>query len=82
MIERPSLLILSLMSIAAGGVVLWLGAPVVAGHDGATVGITLILLGVLGGFVTIMIWSVSSEGDRSPERTRSARLRRGPAGSE
>jgi hypothetical protein len=81
--ERPSLLVLSLTSIAVGGVVLWLGGPAVAGQDGATVGITLLLLGVIGGFVTIMIWSVSSEGDRQLSgRTRSARLRRGPAGSE
>jgi hypothetical protein len=74
---------LSLTSIATGGVLLWLGTPAVAGRDGATVGITLVLLGVLGGFVAIMVWSVSSESDRSPtRRTRAARLRRGPPGSE
>lgn len=77
------MLFLSLTSIAVGAIVLWLGGPAVAGRDGATVGITLLLLGVIGGFVTIMIWSVSSEGNRSSgRRTRSARLRRGPAGSK
>ncbi len=59
---------ISMAVIAAGAVLLWIGDTSVAGVEGVTLGLVLMMLGVIGGFVSIMLWS--SSGDVGQRRHR------------
>jgi hypothetical protein len=70
-----SVLGVSLLLTLAGVVLLWADQPPVAGMDGATLGIALLLVGAAGGFLAMALWS-SGDGHRRRREKRSRPRRR------
>lgn len=55
------LLTIPLALIAVGVAILWLGGTSVAGLDSVPLGLVVLMIGVLAGFVSIMFWTASGE---------------------
>jgi drug/metabolite transporter (DMT)-like permease len=66
---------ITIVLIVAGTALLWTGDMSVAGLDNVSLGLVVLIIGVLAGFISVMLWSSTGElgrprGRRDPPSPR------------